>query len=180
MDIDSLVDQVIAREGGYVNHPADRGGPTRYGITQSVARAHGYPGDMRRFPRAQAEAIFKRDYWHEPGFDRVATRMPRVAAELFDTGINTGVSVASRFLRRALNALNRGGRDYPDVPATGTVDAALEKALDGFAAKRGAAGEAVLLKAIDALQGEYYIALAESRPANEAFLYGWLTNRVGS
>ena len=38
----------------------------------------------------------------------------------------------------------------------------------------------VLLKAMEALQGERYIALAESRPANEAFLYGWLANRIGS
>ena len=48
-----------------------------------------------------------------------------------------------------------------------------------FRALRGKAGEAVLLKAIEAMQGERYIALAENRPANEAFLYGWLANRIG-
>jgi hypothetical protein len=37
----------------------------------------------------------------------------------------------------------------------------------------------VLLKAMNALQGERYIALAEARPENEAFLFGWLDNRVG-
>jgi hypothetical protein len=37
----------------------------------------------------------------------------------------------------------------------------------------------VLVKAIEALQGERYLALAERRPANEAFLYGWLANRLG-
>ncbi len=37
----------------------------------------------------------------------------------------------------------------------------------------------MLLKAIEALQGERYVALAERRPANEAFLYGWLANRLG-
>ena len=35
------------------------------------------------------------------------------------------------------------------------------------------------LRALDALQGERYIRLAERRPANEAFLYGWLANRIG-
>ena len=44
---------------------------------------------------------------------------------------------------------------------------------------RAAAGEAVLVRALNALQGERYVALAEQRPANEAFLYGWLANRVG-
>ena len=51
-------------------------------------------------------------------------------------------------------------------------------ALDALLARRGKAGEAVLVKAIDALQGERYVTLAERRPANEAFLYGWLAGRV--
>ena len=38
----------------------------------------------------------------------------------------------------------------------------------------------MLLKAAEALQGERYLRLAEDRPANEAFLYGWLANRIGS
>ena len=42
-----------------------------------------------------------------------------------------------------------------------------------------AAGEGVLLKAAEALQGERYVSLTERRPANEAFLYGWLANRIG-
>ena len=37
----------------------------------------------------------------------------------------------------------------------------------------------MLLRAMEALQGERYIALAERRPSQEAFLYGWLANRVG-
>lgn len=63
MTIDQLIDDVIAREGGYTNHPADRGGPTRWGITQAVARAHGFAGDMRVFPRDEAAAIYRRVYW---------------------------------------------------------------------------------------------------------------------
>ena len=37
----------------------------------------------------------------------------------------------------------------------------------------------MLLRALEALQGERYLRLAEKRPANEAFLYGWLANRIG-
>jgi lysozyme family protein len=37
--IDTILDEIIRREGGYVNHPADRGGPTKYGITaQTLGR----------------------------------------------------------------------------------------------------------------------------------------------
>jgi len=37
----------------------------------------------------------------------------------------------------------------------------------------------VLLKAVEALQGAHYVRLAETRPSQEAFLYGWLANRIG-
>ena len=108
MTIDHLIDAVIDREGGYVDHPADRGGATRYGITEAVARANGYTGDMRSFPRDAAAAIYRRLYWPRPGFDRVADARAALAAELFDTGVNMGPAVATGFLQRALNALNRG------------------------------------------------------------------------
>ncbi len=179
MNIDTLIDDAIGREGGYVNHPADRGGATRWGITEAVARAHGYRGEMRSFPRADAVAIYFRIYWLRPGFGEVAEVAPAVAAELFDTGINMGPAVAVAFLQRALNALNRGASDYDDVVAGPRVDGATLVALRAFLKKRAPGGEQVLMKALEALQGERYLDLAERRPANEAFLYGWLANRIG-
>jgi lysozyme family protein len=179
MEVDELIDEVIRREGGYSNHPADRGGPTRWGVTESVARAQGYRGDMRAFPREEAVAVYRRLYWVRPGFDRIAELAPELAAELFDTGVNMGPEVAAGFLQRALNALNRGATDYPDLPVDRRIGEATTAALRAFLARRGAGGETVLLKAVEALQGERYVRLAEQRPANEAFLYGWLANRLG-
>ena len=180
MGIAQLIDELIDREGGYSDHPADRGGATRFGITEAVARAAGYHGGMQLLPRATAAAIYRRVYWVEPGYAAVAERLPRVAAELFDTGVNMGPAVATGFLQRALNALNRGAGDYPDVALDGRVGPRTLAALDGFVARRGRPGEVVLLKAMEALQGKRYVRLAERRPANEAFLYGWLANRIGS
>jgi lysozyme family protein len=179
MDVGELIDEVIGREGGYSNHPADRGGPTRWGITEAVARAHGYSGDMRAFPREEAVTVYRRLYWLRPGFDRIGEVAPRLAAELFDTGVNMGPEVAAGFLQRALNALNRGATDYPDIPIDRRIGDATVAALRAFLARRGPGGETVLLKAVEALQGERYLRLAEQRPANEAFLYGWLANRLG-
>ena len=163
MDIETMIDELIAREGGYVNHPADQGGATRWGITEAVARAHGYRGEMRDLPRSQAVAIYRRLYWQGPGFDQVAERAPKVAAELFDTAVNMGPETAIGFLQRALNALNRNGRDYGDIAVDRRIGPATLGALGGFRAARGAAAEAVLVKALDALQGARYVQLAEAR-----------------
>jgi lysozyme family protein len=179
MHVTTLIEELIDREGGYTDHPGDRGGATMFGITEAVARANGYTGDMRHLPRSEAAAIYRRLYWTRPRFDAVADAAPRIAAELLDTGVNMGPKVAASFLQRALNALNRGASDYPDIAVDGRVGPATLAALAGFLRRRGPVGEAVLLKAIEALQGERYLRLAERRPANEAFLYGWLANRIG-
>jgi lysozyme family protein len=179
MDPTELIDELIAREGGYAANPADRGGATRFGITQAAARAHGYAGAMATLPRATAAAIYRAEYWAKPRLDALAAIAPRAAAELFDTGVNMGTAAAAGLLRRALNALNRGAKDYPDLPVAGPIDDALLGAVKAYARVRGPAGETVLVKALDALQGARYVQLAETRPANEAFLYGWLANRLG-
>jgi lysozyme family protein len=179
--IANLVDDLIEREGGFVDHPADRGGATNFGITEAVARAHGYAGPMALLPREEAETIYRRLHWTRPRFDQVASRSSRIAAELFDTGVNMGPGVPATFLQRALTALNRNGKDYSDLTPDGRIGPATVGALDRFLAVRGRErGEVVLMRALEALQGERYLRLAEKRPANEAFLYGWLANRLGN
>ena len=136
---------------------------------------------MALLPREEAAAIYRRLYWLRPRFDEIARRAPQVAAELFDTGANMGPAVATTFLQRALTALNRNGQDYPDLVPDGRAGPRTLAALDAFLETRGKQdGETVLLRALEALQGERYQRLAERRPANEAFLYGWLANRTGS
>lgn len=180
VDVENLVDALIDREGGFVNNTADKGGPTCFGITEAVARAHGYSGPMRSLPRSEAAAIYRRLYWQRPRLDEVARRSARLAAELFDTGVNMGPAVAITFLQRTLTALNRNGKDYDDLTPDGRLGPATLAAMDTFLKVRGrSSGETVLLRALEALQGERYLRLAERRPANEAFLYGWLANRIG-
>ena len=178
-DIEQLLEELLDREGGYINHPADRGGPTNWGITQTVARAHGYSGDMRALPRDTAKRLYRGIYWQAPGLDAIAAITAKIAAEMFDTGVNMGPGIAVGFLQRALNALNRNGRDYADLAVDRRIGPVTLTALRDFLRLRGKGGESVLLKAIEALQGERYIALAESRPVNESFLYGWIANRIG-
>ena len=136
-------------KGGYVDHPHDKGGPTKWGITEKVARAHGYTGDMRNLTRAQALKIYESDYWSGPRFDQVAEYSALVAAELCDTGVNMGPSVPSKWLQRWLTAFNDGERLYPDISADGVIGPRTLSALRTYLDARGEEGEQVLLRALN-------------------------------
>lgn len=177
-DVAATIEALIEREAGYVDHPRDRGGPTRWGVTEHVARAHGYEGPMRDLPRETAHDIYLERYWSGPQFDLVALRSEAVAEELLDTGVNMGPQVATRFLQRTLNVLNRNAVAWPDIRVDGDVGRMTLFAIDEFIRARGRAGIAVLCKALNALQGERYIAIAEADPTQEEFVYGWLRARV--
>lgn len=176
--IKHIIDEIIRVEGGYVNDPSDNGGETNYGITVKVARENGYLGSMKDMPRQVAYDIYYKQYVVKPGFDKVAAIDMDIAAELVDTGVNMGTKVASEFLQRCLNAFNDGASKYPDVAVDGIIGKASINALDAFLKQRGVLGKGVMLTALNSLQGARYIMLAESRPQNERFVFGWISNRV--
>src|SRR3546814_839027 len=179
MTIESMIETTIGKEGRYSNHPADRGGETMWGITERVARRHGYTGPMRALPRAKAVAIYRQEYAIDPGFAAVAEIDPVVGEELFDTGVNMGPAVPSLWFQQALNALNNGARLYADTKEDGDIGPATLGAFRAYLKARGAEASEVMMKALNSLQGARYIELSRTRAANEAFTFGWLRTRVG-
>jgi len=173
-----LIDDIVQREGGFVDHKNDRGGPTCWGITERVAREQGYKGAMRDLPVNIAREIYLARYYDAPRFSEVDLISRAVADELTDTGVNMGPQTATKFLQRALNALNRRGADYPDVAVDGSVGPGTLAALRALLKRRGRDGERVLLAALNGLQAVRYIELAESDPKQEDFAFGWLASRV--
>ena len=88
-------------EGGYVDDKRDPGGRTKYGITERVARKHGF--DVRNLTKGQALEIYRKDYWDVCRCDDMP--LP-VAMVVFDAAVNQGPRRAGRFLQKALNRLN--------------------------------------------------------------------------
>lgn len=183
--IDTIIADVLEREGSaYTDDPSDSGGPTKYGITQDALTEYlGHPAnaaELGALDEETASAIYYTQFVHKPRFDEIADISPPIAEELIDTGVNCGPAIAATFLQRSLNALNINGSRYPDIAVDGRVGAATLRALQAYLAWRGAEGERVLLIALNCLQGERYIDLAEKRPKDEAFVYGWLSKRVAA
>lgn len=112
---------VIGHEGSFVDHPSDPGGATRYGITERVARAHGYTGDMRELPLALAKQIYFSDYWERVRGDE----MPEaVAFDVFDSAVNLGVAQTIKLVQRALRVADDGVLGPVTLAALRTVSPA--------------------------------------------------------
>lgn len=178
-----IISGIIKAEGSkYTNHPSDKGGPTKYGITLKTLSEHrGKPctaEDVEKLTEAEAREIYLLRYIFTPKFDQVEKIAPAVGIELIDTGVNMGPEVASLFLQRILTAFNKQGVLYPDLKPDGRIGKATLDALQAFKINRGEEGIIVLLKALNCLQGERYIVLAEKREKNEDFVYGWIKERV--
>lgn len=97
MNFEQAFADLMGVEKGYWDDPA--GGPTMYGITERVARAWGYQGDMRQLPLDAARSIAKSEYWDRYQCDQFA---PAVAYQVFDTAYNGGHPV--QWLQQAVGA----------------------------------------------------------------------------
>lgn len=172
---DEVINGIIAVEGGFVDDPDDSGGATKYGITEAVARRYGYTGSMRDLPRMLAYQIYSDQYWHSVNADQLQAMFKPLCNEVVDTAVNVGVIRAGKFLQRALNVLNDNQSLYGDVAVDGHIGPATLKALRYYLDHRE--GE-TLVKALNCLQGSFYIELAERREKDQRFVYGWLNHRV--
>lgn len=181
--VNKVIDEVLAKEGAaYTNRASDAGGPTKYGITQRTLSGFlgrpATPGDVQDLTEARAREIYWQLYVRDPGFVWLLELDAGIGAEVIDTGVNCGTQRAAEFLQRCLNVFNRQGRDYADIKVDGAVGPATVAALRAFLAKRGSDGAVQMLKALNCLQGAFYIGLAERRAFDEDNLYGWLRTRV--
>lgn len=94
---------VLAREGGYVNDPDDRGGATNKGITQNTynswLKSHGKPAkDVKNITDMEVKEIYYKNYWLAAGCDKMTSKF---AVVCFDTAVNMGVSRVDEFLKAA-------------------------------------------------------------------------------
>lgn len=173
------INGIIDIEGGYTNDLVDSGGETNWGITIATARKYGYTGAMKIMPREIAYAIYSKMYWDKLRLDDIEKLSKVIAEELADTGVNQGVQRAGEFLQRSLNALNQNAKDYPDMTVDGWIGNQTIAALKAYLNKRGTKGEVILYRALNCLQGAFYIDLAERRQKDEKYVNGWFLNRVG-
>lgn len=102
---------VTRMEGGFVNHPADPGGATNYGISLRFLQSQGVAvgdldgdgdidvDDIRALTPETAADILRKNFWDPLKLDRLPAALALV---LYDTAVNMGTGKARRLAQQAL------------------------------------------------------------------------------
>lgn len=102
------IERILAREGGYVDHPADRGGPTKYGVTRDTLaqyrRQHVSAEDVQQLTRREAAEIYRYTYLRP----FLLVDQPELLAILLDAAVHHGVGTAARMLQGAVGVARDG------------------------------------------------------------------------
>ncbi|MEM1235424.1 MAG: holin-associated N-acetylmuramidase [Pseudomonadota bacterium] len=163
-DVRQIAEEIVAREGGYVNDPDDPGGATKHGVTIHTMRRLGLDldgdgavtsADVRRLSQAQAVDIFLEHYFHAP---RIADLPTPLQASVFDMQVNAGAN-AIKILQRLLNRMG----------FSVAVDGALGTQTLAAAARAMVEASGHLVDAYGIARRNYYYALADRRPASRKY-----------
>lgn len=175
--VDRLAEDLLAREGGFVNDPDDPGGPTNHGVTLGTLQGLGRDvtgdgtvdaEDVRALTRAEAKAILLKNYYDRP---RISSLPEPLRGPVFDMYVNAG-RTAVTLLQQLLN----------DMGLKVAVDGAIGPATATAAAKAFAMAPDHLADAYGIARRNWYYALGDRRPASRKYVRrrdggkgGWIT-----
>jgi len=162
--VEAIAEEIIAREGGYVNDSDDPGGATKYGVTIGTMQRLGLDltgdgkvttADVRAMTREKAREVFIRDYFERP---RIGDLPEVQQASVFDMYVNAGAN-AVEILQRLLR----------DMGQAITVDGIIGPRTIEAARIAYAAAPNHLADAYGVARRNYYYALADRRPASRKY-----------
>ncbi len=163
--VHDLISDVLKREGGFVNHRADRGGPTKFGITQKTLSAwlgrFATIGEVQALAEDTAREIYERNYFYAPRLDSLPALIQPI---LFDVAVNSGPRRAVQMLQ---NVLNEAG--FGPVDVDGTLGPQTRKAAQAAAAEMGA----YLVNALVEERLAFYKQIVADDPSQIVFQDGW-------
>lgn len=157
MTPESIIDDVIRREGGYVDLSADRGGPTNRGITQAtLADWRGQPvtaDDVKKLTEVEAREIYRERYLLAPRLHRITDEKVRALA--VDCAVNHGPQQAVKLLQVA-------ARVFPDGAFGPKTEAAVNRMTPS-----------ALYARLCAARVRFYGQIITNNPSQAVFAAGW-------
>lgn len=163
-NVAAIADDIIRREGGYVNDPDDPGGATSHGVTLATLQRLGLDlngdhkidrSDVRAMTADRARRIFIREFFLRPQIDKLPKALQ---ASVFDMYVNAGanaVKILQRLLRDMGQIIVVDGLVGPQTISA--ANAAYRMAPDHLADAYGIA------------RRNYYYSLADHRQASRKY-----------
>lgn len=111
MNTYELISEILRREGeAFTNHPEDRGGPTKWGITQKAwseyIDRYATAADIAAISETNARIFYQKEYVLKPNFDMIEDE--RLRELVIDCGVNHGTRRAAKWLQRAASVKQDG------------------------------------------------------------------------
>ena len=159
MSLDEIITDILRREGGWTDHPADRGGPTNRGVTLGTLSL--YLGrqatieELKNLTEADARALYRDLFVIRPGYGTVGNQS--LLGLLVDMGVNHGTKQATKMLQRALGVKDDG--------VVGGVTRDAIRAADNHN----------LYAKLCAERARFYGRLITNQPSQAVFAAGWLS-----
>lgn len=163
-----MVNDILRREGGFIDHPDDRGGPTNFGITlrtladaRSLAPDQLNAEDVRNMSIDEARQIFFDRYFSKPKIDQLPAL---IQPQVFDMSINHGPGAAIKMLQQVLS----------DTGQECSVDGGIgDETLRCAVRATGVLGEVLVNRLVDK-RVSFYRAIVDRDASQGVFLRGWL------
>lgn len=163
MTVDQIIDDVLVREGGYVDHPLDRGACTNFGIT--LASLSDWRGksvtcaEVQALSKDEARTIYKAQYIERPKLTVIPD--DRLRALVVDYAVHSGPRRAIRALQTALG-----------LTADGVIGPKTEQAL-------AQADATQVYRTVLRDRVEFIATLLQRDATQRVFAAGWL-RRLGA
>ncbi len=157
---------ILQHEGGYVNHPADKGGPTNFGVTiKTYSKWLGRRAtidEVKAMKVETAREIYETMYLTGP---RIHTLPEPPQTLILDMAINHGPKLGIKLLQRVVNLAGFGPCSMDGIIGPETRKCVIE------------AAEAMgpyLQNAVVFERKKLYNSIVERKPSQAVFLKGWL------
>jgi len=157
---------ILELEGIYSDNKNDRGGKTKFGITEKTAQSYGWKESIELLPLYIAEKIYYSRYWNKARLSEVAVYSPTIALEIFESGVNCGIKRSCKWFQKALNAL----RTIDDLEEDGIIG---KKTLKALSYRRHYLDHITIIKIMNAYQAMHYVLLCKNDPSQKEFIRGW-------
>lgn len=168
-DVKGFVRQIVDAEGGYVNDPDDRGGPTKYGITlRTLSHYLGRVAtqlDVETLDIDTAEQIYVSEYYVLPHVYALPDALQHVVTDMC---VNHGAPNAVRILQTAVNSFSF---ELAPLNVDGAIGPATVAACTSVIASDGAAA---LVNTVCDKREVFVRNIAKYNPSQEKFLGGWI------